>query len=627
MAAIYQWFHDEAALPPEVTDDFLNYEFVLMATDQDWLCRYIGLNYDTGITTDFGQFYTDGNCSVVSDGKNVIADIDGVGNNPHQLVWRGHTFSDVLSDSHGGINVSSGMISATVPYAIVNGIEAFGHSCRLIDYAQSAPYNISDVEIITFGPHSERWDGFFDINYGLAGERGYGDAFVSIPYPGNDMSVFTVNGLELVEEMRLVGVSEYPATGSIAEWGHDTNSGYLAHCNGLSGIGAQIWFYDVDPVTLIPTYYGTDNANGFVLAVGFAPHGTHVVTLENGGAFAHRLRCYTYNHSGGNPVITLTDTLDIEGVTSTNCHFQVSRVSGRIWMTGTIGAGGPGGVGTKVFHIDGSDNIVEDIDLTYSTGSSGYLGNPLSFLESPLTITSNGFSGIKGKLFEAWELNETSGHRIGSMNNQHLYLHTGSVGARSGRIGLAADFPGTGALSTTLIEQEVRTVDNFSNVMDLIVDVKGASDQYIIQRGRQDYTAASPSQKDWGLRWDAGLDRFVFFVRTGGTEYTVAADNEGAITAGVAYHIYYEYNKTADTISIRVNNGTVDTTALPPGMTLNAFFGATQSITLGRESSASGGSGWWDGAIDCLFWFYDVLTPAEQSWMYNGGFSRAFAEL
>jgi len=625
MAAIYQWPINAGSPPPEATDDFLNYEYVLMTTDQNWLCRYIGLDYDTGIQTDFGQFLTNKNCSVVSDATSVICDMDDTRRNPHQFVWRGHTFSEVISEFHGGINGGDGMISATVPYLIFSGVEAFGHSCRLTDYAQAAPWNMSDAEVITFAPHSENWKGFFDINYGLAGERGYGDAFVAIPYPGNDMSVFTINGLNLVEQTRLTAVLEYPAVGSIAEFGHDPNSGYIAHCKALAGIGAQIWFYEVDTTTLIPTYIGTDNASGVVLAVGWTPHGTHLVTCENGGAFTHRLRCYSYNPIG--PTITLTDTLDIEGVTSTNCHFQVSRVSGRIWFTGTSPSGGPGGTGSKVFHIDGSDNIVVDFELTYSTGSSGYLGNPLSFLEEPLAVTSNGFSGIKEKLFEAWEMNEASGHRAGSMGNQNLNLDVGSVGARTGRVGLAADFGGAAALSSTDIAQEARTVDNFSNVMDVIVDVKGANDQYIIQRGRQDYQTAAPDQKDWGLRWDAGLDRFTFFIRSGSTEYTVSADNLGAVTAGIMYHIYYEYNKDTDSISIRVNNGTIDTTSLPPGTTLNAHYGATQALTIGRESSFAGGSGWWDGAVDCLFWFYDVLTPAEQSWMYNGGLSRAFSEL
>jgi len=628
MSAIYQWFPD-AGTPP-ATDDFLDYEFVLMATDQSWRCRYIGLNFDTGIATDFGQFNVGKNVSVISNGNTVIVDMEGTNRHPHEFVWRGHTFSDVATGGHGGTGgVTKHMVPVGDNKVIFTATEfdlTLGNQGRFVGYQDVLPYNFTnDIVELTPVVGKAFWLGFFDINYGLAGERGYGDAFVSIASRGSDMAAFIESSGALVEQTRLSTVIDYPTVSGINFFGHDPNSGYIA--NMLQASGIAVHFFRTNPTTLTTTYLGQDGATGLVTAVGFSPNADYFVALEQGGAFTYTLRAYTFNPIG--PTITLVDQMDFEGATSTAAHFQVSRVSGRIWLTAS--QAGVGGLGTKVFHIDPlTDTIVLDFELEYSAGSSGYLGNPLAFLEDPLTITSNGFSGIKEKLFECWEMDEVgSVTRIGAMGKQNLPVDAGTVTNRAGwRHGQAADFS-TSALAAegTAMAQEIQTVDNFSICVDVVLDSK-AADEYIISRGRKDILpTVNPQYRDWSLIYDAGLDRFKFSVNSGVNEYTVVANNFGSPVTGTNYHIYFEYNKTNDTISIRVANSTVDTTSLPAGMSLNAYFGSTWALTLGRFSTTVAHTRYMDGSADQMFWFWDVLTPAEQTWMYDSGDGRAFSEL
>ena len=616
MAAIYMW-------PP--TGGFLNFEYVLMTTDQDWLCRYMGVDFDASVITDFGQIYLERNASVVSCGKTVICDIGSTPRHPVQFAWRGHTFSKVKEGNHGGVNGVTHMMLAgnTAPdnYFAAVGQGPFGQGGALVSFLQDSPYSINPTDIPPVPPpNNTSWDYIADINNNLPGERGYGDAFVVCPDYDSHMISYLRTGTVLVEISRLSNCKQFASfpTNGTGQWGHSPTTGYIVkHANAAP---ATVWFYQVNPSSLAVGYLGTASTAGTVKAAGFTSNG-YFVTLETGAtAPGATYRICAYTHSGS--TINLVDTMDFIGSTNSNATIQTSRVSGRTWLTTTNGS-----FGTKVFHVE-ADTIVLDFQFGYSTASSGYVGNPLAFVEAPLEITSNGFAGIKEKLFECWEMNEIgSVTRVGSMGNQNLVVDVGTVTNRAGQIDQAADFTTSVLKPSSPISIEVRTVDNFSLCLDVVLDTK-AADQYILYRGRVDWSVGS-QERDFALIYDQGLDRFVFWVFSNGfVQYTVVANNFGSPSTGTNYHIYVEYDKTNDQISIKVNDGTADTTALPLGMQLQSMYHPTLgNLAVGRFSTWGGNQYYLDGYVDCLYWFWDTLTGAEQTWMYNSGASRAFSEL
>jgi hypothetical protein len=166
-----------------------------------------------------------------------------------------------------------------------------------------------------------------------------------------------------------------------------------------------------------------------------------------------------------------------------------------------------------------------------------------------------------------------------------------------------------------------------------MLDTKATSQQ-IIGRGLIDYATAAPVNYDFSFFYDQSLDRFVFEIRSNYTNYdtniyTVIANDLGSPAINTKYHCCIEYNKTLDEIHLKINNGADNTTVLPLGTTLNMYGNSTIAITIGRRSTNGPGTQpiFMDGYVDQVFWFWDLLTNDEKTWMYNSGSSRAFSEL
>lgn len=599
MAAIYQWFPD--------TDGFIDFEFVLLATDQGWLTRYLGLDYSTGIYTDFGALYTGKNVSIVCDGQDMFIDDISPRGDISEFVWRGNVFSKVGQGSHGGSNASKCMNALTgLPdELLVIGAAAFGHGIRVVPVN---PFGTGYAKVAT----NDFWAGAYDLNYGNNGVRGYGDALVTLPKFGQDLVVFEIVGGLLVERSA-ASAGAHP--GELPDWGFDSQSGKVVARRLTSGT-VDIW--QVNMTTLILSYEGPLVCAGAtdIYAVGFSPNG-FIVTVENDTP-DDKLK--VYDDTG-----VLKDSYTLIGNHSTAVSFQISRITGRIWLLGTFQSN------ILVFSVDDDGLITIEFNLpNYTVGSSGYVGNPISFMDTPITVTPNGFTGIKEKLFECWEMNEVgSVSRAGALNISYVSTTlavSGTVIDRPGTIGNAADFDGASALvSVNPLPIELRTVSTFSVCMDVTLDHK-ASTQKIMARGRINAQNVSGDQHDLGIEYDLGTDRLRFYVIIGSTKYACNVNISPVI--GQKYHIYAEYNKQADQIGFRLDGGTIANIALPAGSTINLYPETTEcALMFGRKTSWPTQEEFFNGGNDQIFWFWDKLTTAEQDWMYNSGNSRAFSEL
>lgn len=635
MAAIYQWFP---------SGRFIDYEFVLLATDEEWKVRYVGYDYASNTFTDYGQFWVEKNCSVVSDGKNVFVDNFDVSYGPVQYIYRGHCFTRVEDSAHFGVNVSKQMAKISGnPYALLfSGVQAFGYGVNTLEYTYEAPYLISSGPPVNVNPpnNGQNWGGIFDLNVGNNGLRGYGDELVVIAgYIGGSYGKITTYKWSGVlyqkrdEYTTLDGVSA-----SINRWGCNPQTGELIGLHWFA-VDTRVFLWEVDLPTGSISYIGQGATTLRAVAVGFASTtsggNSYVITAESDGLGGSGY-IRTYSRSG--LILTQVDEVEFTAANAENSFsepsmFQISRMTGRIWFftpDSTI-EGGPGNMIIDVDNV-GQITILYRFN-SYSSGASGYMGQPVAFLDAPLLVTSNGFAGIKEKLFECWELDEIgSVNRVGSLAGVTL-VPTGVVTDRVGRVSNAADLSGASGLSITgtSFPQEMRAVDDFTICLDVLLDNKATLQQFI-GRGRNDYYAISIGDYDFAFYYSLVLDRFVFEVRsdyTGGTNvYTVIAHALGSPAVATWYHVCLEYNKTLDEINISVNDGAVNSTSLPLGTLINNFASNNIAFTVGRRSSLPAQETiYLNGGVDQIFWFWDILTPAEKTWMYNSGASRAFSEL
>jgi len=617
MAAIYQW------LPPNPT--YLNYENVLLSTNEGWTMRYLGLNYEAREFTDLGGFPQSKNTSVVSDGKNVIVDSYGVQRGIDQFIWRGNAFTHVHSEAHLGPNAGR-MMHLIDGKLIWAGCEAYNYGYRWSAYAEDPPYGL----VLPRGVTASGSIGFYigDIQRDNIDELEYGDAFFLGVQVGDAMQSYYIAGFEsLTDSLAAVSFTQ-------GSWlsGWNTRVGiFVAHeVTSTASNKTHIWTVENDGIL---TYKGVVIITSPILGVGIDPFG-NLITCESGGGSDFHIRSYTLNVDTLTINLVQTETSTVSNVPNTSSTFYTSPITGRVFFCSTSDE-----VGLRIyeFNADATFTRILSLPTYYSFGASGYVGKPIHFLAEPLTIVPNGYAGIKEKLYEAWEMNEVgSVDRVGALNIAPLtpipLTPTGTVNDVAGTIGRAASFAGAEKLSFAIPDRttELRTVNTFSMCMEVVLDSKTA-DQCIVARGRSNWSTAITACPDFQLIYDFSTDLFCFdflfgAVAATGTpvKYSVSAPIRP--TVGQKYHIYIEYDKDTEQISIAIDNGGKTTTQLPiPAYLYTSTLVAT--LGFGARSTQGGQEAFLNGNIDQVFWFWDKLTTSEATWMYNAGSARAFSEL
>jgi hypothetical protein len=113
--------------------------------------------------------------------------------------------------------------------------------------------------------------------------------------------------------------------------------------------------------------------------------------------------------------------------------------------------------------------------------------------------------------------------------------------------------------------------------------------------------------------------RFVFYVSDDGSAVTgVTANNFGAPALDTVYQIICKHDSVNNQISIKVNNGTADTTAHSTGI-----FNSGTNFNIG----ALNGTTFWNGLIRRVRTWDRVTTTDEDTWLYNAGTGRSYADL
>lgn len=617
MAAIYQWFPSNQPL---------NYDYFVALSDQVDAIRYYGYDFDADEFRVFGQVL-DTSLSMTSDEKNVFTPILDSGNYKlRNLIWRGHAFSDrPYITTPSGANQASDLITLREDTELVTvGNGAYGHAALFYDYTRDAnPITLSLDN--NLNPADDNWGRIWDVHYQNEALFEYGKAVIIIGDTA-DQAIVTVAWNDFI-----FALEDFIYRDTMINHCFNRFTGILS---GLTGVvNSNITSAGVSPVqhvsvdeSLQLSFLGETPTTDAPQAAVTTLH-EHVLTAE----FASP---HTYVRSYEMDGTALDEYVIPNKQATTRTIFAVSPMSQRIWLYGAED------FGFRAFSVDGSGIISQDgyIPGESAMNAGGTSGSRLYFLESELEITPNGYTGIKEKLYECWELEEATGNRVGAMGNIDMIdspSAPGTCGNTTGKVSNAVLLGGTACLETNgATPAELQSCGNFSVCCDFKVDAltgPGGGNQHIwIRADTNAVTLGKDNQWDCGAYVDTSGNVF-FWVNYYAFEPSLAVLTVQAtgvtVVPGTWYHLYCEFNEENNTFGIRVNNGTIANAAFPATESLNVYNGGDRRLTLGRRSTGVSDKEYLAGAIDQFYWFYDVLTTDEQNWMYNSGNSRAFSEL
>lgn len=213
-----------------------------------------------------------------------------------------------------------------------------------------------------------------------------------------------------------------------------------------------------------------------------------------------------------------------------------------------------------------------------------------------------------------WKLDEQSGVREDSFGANDL-ADNNTVGFDTGKKVNAAKFIHTNSEYLSIADNADLSFadDDFTFAGWFQLNVKDTPADFQSLLGK-----LLATDREYRLGYLESTDRFVFDVATGAaTSARVPADNLGSPSTGVLYFIVIWHDKTANTINIQVNNGTVNSLA----HTVGCRDGANPFL-VGSDSDNNYSSALAD-EVGC---WGRVLTADERTQLYNSGNGLSFPD-
>lgn len=218
---------------------------------------------------------------------------------------------------------------------------------------------------------------------------------------------------------------------------------------------------------------------------------------------------------------------------------------------------------------------------------------------------------LEDSLESFWRLEEASGTRSDAVGPNNL-SDNNTVTQNTGIVNQAAQF--TSANSEYLSASSDPTL-NFGPDDSLSISIWVYLDSKNNVAYLQKWTGAG-SQRSYRVGFSSGDDRFIFRVSGDGSASTfVLADNFGSPSTGTWYNIVCTHDPVSNQISIRVNDGSVDTASHSGGI-----FSSSADFRLGTDEVIT----FHNGRIDEVGIWRKVLSSQEISDLYNGGSGNEF---
>jgi hypothetical protein len=231
----------------------------------------------------------------------------------------------------------------------------------------------------------------------------------------------------------------------------------------------------------------------------------------------------------------------------------------------------------------------------------------VSFIINPFIL--GGANPLLTNLVGFWKLEEASGSRIdASGNGKDLASNSGTPGNTTGKIGNAIQCT---SASTQYVFRNV-AADMRAGAGSMFISQWVKLDAIGARRGIVGKWETSGNNREYSLTYETTNQRFRFSVSNDGTgtAATVDANNFGAPSTGVYYHVVCGYNAATGKLWITVNNGVVNET----NYTLGIYSAGTANFHVGRALASI-----MDGAIDAVGMWTRAPTASDIATLYNGG--------
>lgn len=227
-----------------------------------------------------------------------------------------------------------------------------------------------------------------------------------------------------------------------------------------------------------------------------------------------------------------------------------------------------------------------------------------------VTKRRSGNPDLLRSLVAHWRLNERSGTRYDAHGANHLADNNTVTNSDQGKLGYCALF-------TRANSEYLSIADNAALSMGDI-DCTFAAWVYLnSQSASQDLLGkisaiGSNSTSEYALRYNLATDTFRFLVI--GSDDNAAFVDTGALGAatGIWLFIIAWHDSVANTLNIRINNGTVSSTSHTMGIK-----DAAAGFALGRPGDFNGN--YLDARLDSVSIWKRVLTSAERTALYAAG--------
>lgn len=219
-------------------------------------------------------------------------------------------------------------------------------------------------------------------------------------------------------------------------------------------------------------------------------------------------------------------------------------------------------------------------------------------------------SSLTDDLVSYWKLDETSGIRKDSWGLNNL-TDNNTVTSQTGIVNNAGDFEETTSEYLSIPDNASLSMadENFSISAWVKLETVTGQRKVVVAKGDTNTSLA----QEYLLWYNPSTSRFTFHVSDGTVQTQLTADNFGAASAGVWYHLLAIHNADTDTLSIRVNNGTPNTTSHSGGVQ-----DSTNPFHIGRGFAAASNH-YFDGLIDEVGIWRKALTDDEITSLYSSG--------
>ncbi len=210
-----------------------------------------------------------------------------------------------------------------------------------------------------------------------------------------------------------------------------------------------------------------------------------------------------------------------------------------------------------------------------------------------------------------WKLDELSGTRFDEKASNDL-ADNNSVGNNTGQVSNAAQFVRANSTYLNIADNAALSTGDidFAFACWVYLDtINPGNDMRILGKG------PAAGTREYTLDFEDSTDKFVFQVGGSGL---ARADSFGALSTGTWYFVVCEHDSVANTVSIQVNNGTIDSTAFVggPSDTAGDF---RMGINENTQSFSALG-----GRIDEAGFWKKTLIAQERTDLYNSGNGQTF---